>query len=639
MDNAKKALNRRHLILIVIILTILFSSFILKPQLLVSQNNDLNAFAFPQFKFIKDAFINYKIIPSWQNKILGGYPLLGDPQSVLTYPFSYLALVMDLSTFFLIYFLFHAFVAIVSAYLLGRELKISQKGSLIAGLLYGITPKMVSHLEAGHTNLFASYAYIPLVFLFFYKLVKKPSYKKAIFFSFFLSLIYVLYITIFYYVVIILLLYFLLNFSGMLLKRFKYFVVSAIFFAGFILPGLLASIELFPQLTRGLLNYEDVSGQIFAWRQIFGFLFNPLLVKGLQTEMVLYLGWFALLLSVIGFINLAKRRRIFILILLITSFFYAAGPKTLFYKFLYNYFPGVSLLRVPTRMWFVVSLTLSILSGLGFDYLFKGKRKKTAIFLGVFCILEFLYLGVTKLYPHNFIKKNSIPAGLYSEYFSEEKNFFRIYCPVVCLTYYDAIAFNIGFTTGYNPVQLSNYFGYIQEAGGYKFGSYTLSIPPYQTFVDKPQPVAEMLGNLGVKYVISTYKLTDSNFELVNEKENYYLYKNLLVKPRAYLLTQSRSIVPLKILNDCPGMIELKGAGYDGEVILNEVYTKSWKVYKDGKRENSRSEANVTLSTPVTKNIQKVVFSYEPLGTPWSWYILIATYILAILVLTNKKIT
>ncbi len=639
MDITKK-IDIKIIILVFLIPSFLLSPFILKPDLLTSQNNDLRAFVVPLFTFFKQIVTYNKILPLWQNKFLTGYPILGDPQSIIMYPFNYISLTTDSPVFFIFYYFFHIFTSIVGILLLAKEIGLTKKAALLAAFLYSLSPKMIAHIESGHTNLYASFAYTPFTLLLFHKLIKKPSLKKAVLLGFFLSLVYILYVTTFYYLILLLFLYFLYQLFSkkeLFIKNIKYFIIAGIFFSGFTLPELLASYELFPQLTRNLLNLEDVGGPVFAWRQFAWFLFNPKLIHTTQTEMVLYLGFFTAILAVIGFLYLNKKQKIITSFLLLISFLYAVGPKTFFYKYLFNHFPGVSLFRVPTRMWFIISLLMSLLAGIGFERI-ASKRQKIAFFFFIAAVIEYLYLGGARIYPKASSNYVTVPKNLYQEYFAKDKDYFRIYCTIHCPSFYDLQDYNIGFTTGYNPVQLSNYFWFIQKAGGYGFASYAPSIPPYQTFIDRPQPVAEKLGVLGVRYVISPYQVTDGNFKLENEADGFFLYKNILEKPRAYLVQNNNEIVSLKLNQDIPGYIEISEVNGQGRVVVEEIHTKGWKVYSDGKKENVDQEENVILSTQVEEGTKKITFSYEPLGTPFSWYILIATYISSAFILINKKI-
>lgn len=613
----------------------------LNPVSFFQRNSDIAGFALPLFTFFKDTIIATGKIPLWQNVFLSGYPLLGDPQSVLLYPFNYLAIFIDLPKFFTLYYLFHLFLAGFSVYYLGKQVvKLTNKAAILAGIIYSLCPKFIAHIEAGHLNLFASYSYIPVVLFFYFLLLKKPTPAKAVMFGFSMAMVYVLYITTFYYLLLILVglsIYQMFRHDQTKnLRLLIFFGISSLFFSGFVLPELLASIELWPQLARNLLQYSDIAGVALAWRQYLSFLFDPLSVKIVHTEMVLYPGFLALILAGIGFSKKPLKEKILIGLIISGCFFYAVGPKTAFYLTLFKHLPGVSLFRIPSRMWFIVILIISLLAGFGLDQLFQ-KRKKIALALIILTLAEFIYLANIRLSIPVSLAVNTIPSKFYSKILESKSGYFRIYCTQQCLMYSIISGRNISMVDGYNPVQLRNYFWFYQKAAGFEFASYAPILPPYQTLVDKPQPDAARQGVLGIRYVITPFRLTDPNYQLEISINGLYLYRNNLEKPRVYLANKGE-IIPLKVTSDQPGRVVVDiPTSSEGKVVLNEVYTKAWKVYLDDKKDNAEEENNIVIAASINKDNKKLVFLYEPLGIPYSWYILLITYIVSVLLMIRKR--
>lgn len=632
--------NRKIILAAFLITFIIYLPFIINPDFFYNRNNDLQNYNKPLFSIFKGAFEKSRSIPLWQNILLSGYPLLGDPQSIIMYPFNYLSLLIDVDYYFLIYFLFHSSLGILGVYYLCRRcLSFPRSGAFLAGIFYILSAKLFAHVEAGHTNLFASYAYVPWAILAFILFIKKANLKTSIFLGLSLSLIYLLYLTTFYYLVLFLIVLGIYHKSYIDFKknRLMFFGLLAILsFLGFSLPELLASYELWPNLTRNLLTFEDVAGLPLAWRQYLGQIFNPLTVIHVQTEGVIYVSFFLLILSILGFKTLKLKFKILIFTLFTFIFLYSVGSKTEVYKFLYNYFPGIKLFRVQTRIWFIVTLGISILGAKGFANLYQ-KKKNMALFLAICAVVEVLIFSFLRFKLQQSKVISPVPTQLYKNIFENEKDFFRIYCTNECIHFDTARRYNIGFIGGYTPVQLSNYFYFFQKAAGFNFSSYAISLPPYQVLVDQPQPKAYYIGLLGVRYIISSYSLSDHNFSLLNKEGSFNLYKNNLEKPRVYLLDNENNEVPLNITYEHPGFIEIAINNLKGRVIINEIYAKGWKVYKDSIRENAVEYEGVLLSTNISQETKKIVFKYEPLFTPYSWYILIFTYLVALFILLRKN--
>lgn len=632
-----KIKHKTIIIWLLLVPYIFLYTLILNPQKITSLNNDIQ-FWVPIYNEFKKGIITDHTIPMWQNKTLLGFPILGDPQSIVTYPLTYLVTFVSLPTFFVLYLLFHLKLSSLTTYFVGKHIiKLSRLPSLLVSFLYTFSPKMLSHIGEGHINLVAAYSLFPALILCVYMLIKKPDFKKSLLVGLLFSSLFITYITIFYYsllAAILLIITLLISRNlHLYIKKVRYLILALVFGLGFQFPQILAEIELWPQLSRYLLNYQDTGGPIYAWRQFFSFIFNPFSIGSYPVEYMLYLGFTAVILAGIGFFAIKPTKyKITIALLITIVLFYNFGTKTNVYEFAYKFIPGVDLFRVPTRSYYLITLSISLLAGLGLKYIKNKYGRQIAVLLVLICFFEYFLIGQKILNSKAAVPKVE-PDNISEVITKDYDSYFRVYCTSSCIPYEFIDDKKIGSAVGYNPVQLANVFQYHQKMGGYQFASYAPFLPPYQTFVDMPQPNAQNLGLLRVKYVISTYSLTDPNLKLVSNIDNYLLYQNLIVLPRAFLIKNGKSL-PLTVIKDLPGQIEVD-VPQDGEVAISEVFTLSWKAYFNNKRINLQKYNNIIISANPS-GPGRLLFKYEPLGTPFSWTVPLLSYTILIVVFIKR---
>jgi hypothetical protein len=252
--------------LIFAITLIFFLPFIFKPETLLNRNNDLSEFRNLYIFFQQNIKAGH--IPLWQNRILVGSPLLGDPQSPILYPFNYLLLIFNINQFFLLYFFCHFFLAYLGTFYLAKKLKFNNLSSLITGFIYAYSPIMIGHLEAGHLNMLAAFSWFPIFILAILNIKTKPKVFNSLLLGVSASYIFVNYLTIFIYAAFVGC--FLVIYRIDLKKQLGYFLLSAIIFLIICLPQLIISVQYFPLTTRNLITLEDIGPKIFSIRKFLG---------------------------------------------------------------------------------------------------------------------------------------------------------------------------------------------------------------------------------------------------------------------------------------------------------------------------------------------------------------------------------
>ena len=287
------------------------------------------------------------------------------------------------------------------------------------------------------------------------------------------------------------------------------------------------------------------------------------------------------------------------------------------------------LLRVATRPWIFTSLSVTILSGVGFEYIYiKRLHRYFWIILFGILVVENTYLGWIYLN-----KKTSAPKKMpvkLIELLKSDKDIYRVFCTTKCISQQEASINNLQLIEGYNTLQQKNYYSHTWQLMGGYWDYYSLSLPPYGTYENyQLQPSAKSLGEYNTKYIISPYPLLDSGFQETDKIGNYIVYKNKLYKPR----------VEAPIIIYSPNLIRIDISSYTKKnLTLSEVYSPGWKAYIDGKEEIPVQESPIHLrSVDIPKKGSYIDFRYYPDSYIYGKNITIATILTLLLFFLLKN--
>lgn len=565
-------------ILIVVAVVIFFIPFLFNPNLITNRNNDLQEFKLVSTFFKKSILENHSI-PIWQTRNMMGSPLLGDPQGPVGYIINYALIVLTINGFYMFFFFIHFLIAALGTFLLARIIGVSKFAALSSATIYALSPKFSAHFEAGHSNLLAAYAWVPFVFWALAGIAKKPTLLKSSLLAFAMSAIFLNHVTTFLYVFVLCALYLIVNLNSFK-KRVKHLFIAIFVFCIIAAPQFTVSLKYFPLTTRSLVRLEDVGPNVVSMRHYLHSILSPYTygLSLMQTETVLHIGSFAFVFAIIGFFYLSWWRKVQVGFISFIVIFLSLGTKTPLFVTLLNLFPSLLIFRITTRSWFAIIIFVALLSGITLSRFIK--TPKVLIFIALVLTLELSIFNwkYFQAKPSLFEKSDSVEA--LRKVVGTDPGYYRIYCTTGCL---DISELGKGSVNVYNPVMLRNYYHLAQDAGGYGFSPYTLVIPPYQSFVDKPQPLAEKMGKLSVRYLISPWVVTTPGFQLKQKVGPYYVYRNEKELPKAYLQDRDK-ITPLEIIKDLPGKIEVKlPQKKEGTVIISEPYMPFWEFSSNNK--------------------------------------------------------
>lgn len=606
---------KENLALIVLICILFFLPFLVNPQIITTRNNDLGRTYIPIISFIRDSFYKSKQIPLWRPDQLMGESFVSNPISSVFYP---------ANIFFLtpphyaavIYLLFHYILAGISTFFLARSFKLPPAASTVAAIFYTFSFKIAVHLEAGHLTMIAAASLLPLAFLAIRNLLKTFSTGWLITGSLSLTFMYFTYPTIFYYCAIFLTLYWFYNraFHGKKPSLLKFLQSHAPFLILMLTTLGTAAIVLLPHLefghasTRSYLTLTDVANPIWNLRRfVLSLIFPYPILKDLSHEAFLYLGVAPTLLAALGFLKLKIGQKITLLVSGTLTLAFVAGTSTPLFEIAYDWLPLFKYLRVTTRLWFIIALIIALSAAFKVSQL-KSKRI-IYLALAVFTI-EFLYITYTRI--------GSIPTLPFGnekiyEFLASDPDLSRVYCTTHCLNPQLVSKYRLQILDGENPIADANFVQFLEKAGNYNWDQFAVIFPPYQVWqtANPPTPNAQILGKANVKYVASTYPLTDDNFTLVDIFDGTYLYQNKLFQKRAYFEPDSDEI---KINKYSPNVIDLSFIPEPTirKLVISDNYFPGWTAKINQEKHQVLPTAFQSRLVIVPPNTQNLELKFSP---------------------------
>lgn len=358
---------------------------------LVLAFKDLSRYFYP-LRYLMVEEVMAGRLPLWNPYIFCGFPLMASLQVGFFYPLTVIHYLLPFDLAFNYYTILHYFLAACFMYALLRHYRLSRGPSFFGGMVFAFSGYLLS-VSNMNTSL-SSVIWLPLVLLFFDRMIKGPVGKAdLVILSFLLAIMFlggeptILYMTVWF-----------LLFYGLAISEQKF---NSLCFLGFsvILALGLAAVQLLPFIELSRLSdrvvqtgFNFISYRSFPPRELVNFIFpyffgNPsqfggytetLLGKNYQDWLVSpYLG--ILPLVFIFFAFKSKSRAWVLAISALIALLLAFGKYTLIYRLAYQLIPGIAFIRYPVKYLFLTSFCLCILSAMGLEELardFTERKEK-----------------------------------------------------------------------------------------------------------------------------------------------------------------------------------------------------------------------------------------------------------------------
>lgn len=389
------------------LIVLYFWEALTQPKLMVDR--DLPIFFFPNLKLWVEA-VKAGELPLWNPYSFCGQPLWASLQTAILYPPNILLLFLPLEFAFNLTIALHFFLSGWFVYLLVREMKGSPTAGILACLSYTLGGFLISIHNV--LNTLQSTTWSPLIILFYLRAIREFSWKYTILGAVTL-LVQFLGAGLEVFLITLILLFFAACCPQSLLpdpeglpwkKRISILGLMLVLFLG------LGAVQIIPfgemmqnSIRRQGFSFYEASRWSLDWLNLLYVFLPDFFWRGYEFYKTdqnylksIYLGLIPFILAFFFFRGPDKRKSWFGLVFLF-SLLLAFGKNTPFYRFLFEWVPGMKTIRYPVKFFFLTNLFLCLSAGLGWDALMRrfpleppGKLfglKKVALALAFFFML------------------------------------------------------------------------------------------------------------------------------------------------------------------------------------------------------------------------------------------------------------
>lgn len=534
------------LVLIIVAAAALWPSPVDPQQLFAGwSGSDLINSHWPFALLIQSTFAQTHQLPFWNPYFGGGLPVGADPLAALFYPPTQLVHLFSMRTYFLVLIMAHLVFAGLGTLLLARRaLKLPTFPALVAAVSYMATPRLLSHLGAGHITIVQTVSWYPWLALACWATIHNPRRWGALLGVCIAFTLLAGHPQMAYYGMLMI--------GGlavwMLAKRWRAQGWRALrsplagLIAACALGLLLAALHLLPLLELTNHSTRQISVNTTDAIPLPAFLVSlvvpPPPNTGLPWEIFISPGHIVLILAVLAAI--ARWRRVWPLVLgvgLVAGL--AMGNALPIYPVISRVLPEMDLFRGVARIWFIALLLIALLAGVGTEVLLQAARRfsfRGAIPLANSLALVLVVLSLVVIdvfYTRTEAIGQAVAPSALARTALQLAGDGRIYSEQEGILQTEAVELQARLANGFDPLLLEAYVTYMQRAGRYSHPGYNLHIP-----YDSPsvQPDATLLGLMNVSVVVSQRPLTDPLLVKVAEVDGTLVYKNTADAGPAYLV-------------------------------------------------------------------------------------------------------
>ncbi|HEX7566987.1 MAG TPA: hypothetical protein VF355_00320, partial [Anaerolineaceae bacterium] len=340
------------------------------PMPLVVQDSDFVITHLPVAVYVHNNLAQYGQIPLWNTTMMSGQPFAADPLSGYWYLPNWLTFWQPYPWMFSLLFLLHL---CWSGWGMFTFLKIEgmlPAGALLAALAWMATPRLIGYIGGGQVSMVYALSWTPWLLLVFRKAANDPNFRRAALAAACLAVTFLADVRWGFLGGIFTAVYTLAHFRftwASLHRAFPMGIFGSVLFLALTSGLTLPMLEFIGLSRRVALTPSDVGAYSIQPFGLLGLLIPP---YGMLYELVVYMGWLPLVLAVMG----AARRKWFWLAAGLAAVVFALGTNAFLFPLLLKVLPGASLLRVPSRAWFIVAFCTAALAGWGTDGLIASLK-------------------------------------------------------------------------------------------------------------------------------------------------------------------------------------------------------------------------------------------------------------------------
>ncbi|MCX7732096.1 MAG: YfhO family protein [candidate division WOR-3 bacterium] len=358
-------------------------------------------------------------IPVWNPYMFGGMPFLADIQTQVFYPLNWLLAFLSTSSQRLVFWIvefkciLHILLGGVGFYLLMRELRASPLAGLISGMTFAFSGFMIMHII--HLTLISTFAWFPLILLFFYRTLSSRHIRDALVGGMLLGIANLaghpqMTLHMVYALGFLFLLHIISSWRAerrlILTTHLPLFLLSIL--TGFALAACayLPSYRFSSFTVRELMTYAESAelslSPSFLITIFIPKFFGSITGSGTDTvefwgnpaaysywETAVYFGIIPFFLGIIGIAFSKHRLRWHFALLALVALLLALGKYTPFYRLTFELLPGFNRFRIPARFINLFTIAFAFFAGQGIDVLLNSKLPVKRLLIPGFGLLAY----------------------------------------------------------------------------------------------------------------------------------------------------------------------------------------------------------------------------------------------------------
>ncbi len=549
-----------------ILILVIFWGVLSPPEGKILFGPDITRYHYFQRQFLGNA-IREGSVPWWNPFTMMGVPYLEHPQIPVWYPPNLLFVLLPTNIAISWYIALHLFLAMIGMYCALRAMsnvksQMSKVAAWAAGVAFGLSAYFVARIPAGHIDIIAASAWMPLVLMSYVKcqMSNGKSWKNWLVVGAVIFAIQLLaghpMVAVFtleaVFIVTSLLSYFEKSFRPM-------FRTSIAVFFGLAL----AAIQLLPNaqfISRSIRTFSfpdawiqlgtPTIGHLLEFLDPFYF-YAQLPDSGFGFEHVGYIGKVSLLFALIAvaswFVKKKKSWEIpaFVLVALFGLWMWLGSnaPVDLF-SWVRSWMPVYSQVRIPARHIVLFVLSASVLFGLGLSLVKSKTLQLIVVVLLLVDLVPFARRHLSLVPIPQYVEDSELVSFLTNDKSLSRflPNFYHGDPLRDVLEFNAPIAHKIQSESGYDTPPLRNMYEFLLAVNGHTFSdvlSYSESTPPFSN-IQSPY-----LNFLNIKHILvpiagDAIKNSATNqFAVVKENpaRGWRLYENKNVMPRFFIAT------------------------------------------------------------------------------------------------------
>ncbi len=511
------------------------------------RGSDLMTSHWPTALLIQRTFAQEHRLPLWNPYYGGGQPLAADPLAALFYPPTHLVHFLSLHDYYLVLIIGHLVFAGLGMLLLARRaVGLPRFPALVAAVSFMATPRLISHLGAGHVTILQTVSWFPWLALACWATVREPRRWGALLGVCLGLTLLAGHPQMAYYG--------LLMTAGvavwLLVKRWRLegwrpLLESVVgLTAAGVIGVLLASVHLLPLMEFTALSTRQLSVSSTDSYPLQNFLYaliNQQSAPGLSWEVMVTPGLAVLILALFALVTRWRKTWPLVLgVVLVAGL--AMGNASPFYLLLARVLPDFDRFRGLARIWFIAIVPLALLAGLGAESLLRGVQRAwprgtvAASVLTVLVVVLTLIVTDSGYARSDDVRIATTPSEL-ALTAAHLAGSGRIYGVQRNILQVSAVQLGTDLADGWNPLLIESYVSYMQHAGGYTYRGYQFTIPSYDSPSVNPQLNTWLLGLMHVSVVVSRTPLNDPRLVRVGEVNITLIYKNTADAGSGYLVS------------------------------------------------------------------------------------------------------